>query len=443
VTPVLEHTQGLTHTYRPQGGCRDLWESRADEVLISGPGGTGKTRSALEKLHALMLANPGAAGLITRKWAVKLRDSAIPTFERFVIPEALTTGLVTYFGGSNREPPGWRYRNRSRLSIAGMDNPSKVMSTEYDAIYVNEAIELEEEDWEALTMRLRNGVISFQQLLADTNPGQPTHWLKQRVDRGSTQLIESRHEDNPVLCHPDGSYTERGAAYIARLDSLTGVRHSRYRLGLWVAAEGVIWDGYDPAVHVIPAFEIPADWPRFLSIDWGFTHPLVVQWWAEDPDGRLFRYRELYRTGLLASEAGEIVKRINTETGERITRAVSDHASGDRAAFTKASGIRTHPADKAVDVGLQTVAARWKPAADGRPRMYLLKGALIERDPAQVEARLPTCTEEEIPGYVWDRSTAARREKEQPVKANDDGCDATRYMAMERRRRTRINLGAA
>lgn len=432
-----------THVYRPQGGCRELWLRRDPEVLISGPAGTGKTRSALEKLHAILLANPGAKALITRKWAVKLRDSVIPTLERYVINEALTTGLVTYFGGSSREAPGWRYRNGSRISIAGMDNPSKVMSTEYDVIYVNEAIELDEDDWEALTMRVRNGLVSFQQLMADTNPGPPTHWLRQRVNRGATHLIESRHEDNPVFCNEDGSLTAAGVDYMARLDNLTGVNHSRFRLGLWVAAEGIIWDGYDPAVHLIPRFDIPLDWPRYISIDWGFTHPLVVQWWAEDPDGRLFRYRESYRTGMLASEAGELVKRINTEHDETITRAISDHATGDRAAFTKASGIRTHKADKTVDVGLQAVAERWKPASDGKPRMFLLEGSLIERDPARVEAHLPTCTEEEIPGYVWDRSTAVRNQKEQPVKDNDDGCDATRYMAMARRRRATYNIGAA
>ena len=31
------------------------------------------------------------------------------------------------------------------------------------------------------------------------------------------------------------------------------------------------------------------------SVDFGFTNPIVIQWWAEDPDGRLYLYRELYR----------------------------------------------------------------------------------------------------------------------------------------------------
>jgi hypothetical protein len=41
--------------------------------------------------------------------------------------------------------------------IGGMDKPTKIMSSEYDFIYVQEAIELTETDWENLTTRLRNG----------------------------------------------------------------------------------------------------------------------------------------------------------------------------------------------------------------------------------------------------------------------------------------------
>jgi hypothetical protein len=47
------------------------------------------------------------------------------------------------------------------------------------------------------------------------------------------------------------------------------------------------------------------------------------------------------------------------------------------------------------------------------------------------------CTEEEIPGYVWDPGTAAARAaekppKEAPLKENDHGCDAMRYVVAER-----------
>ena len=66
------------------------------------------------------------------------------------------------------------------------------MSTEYDMIYVQEATELTEDDWEALTTRLRNGRAPIQQLIADCNPAEPTHWLKARCDSGQTRMLNTQ-----------------------------------------------------------------------------------------------------------------------------------------------------------------------------------------------------------------------------------------------------------
>lgn len=446
-TVTIPRTQ---HQYQPRGACARAIECRLPELLVSGPAGTGKSRALLEKVHMLALLHPGMQALLVRKVRDTLSGSILKTWREFVIPEAKAAGICEFYGGSAEEPPQYRYNNGSTVVLAGMDKASKQLSTEYDIIYVNEAVELTEHDWEVLLGRLRHWVIGFQQIIADTNPSLPTHWLKQRCDRGQTQMFESRHEDNPQLYElvdlGDGDevfqLTEKGREYIAKLDAMTGVTKERLRHGRWVAAEGIIYEEWDPAIHVIEAMpEGWEEWPRYMSIDWGFTNPMVVQWWAEDSDGRLYLYRELYQTGLLASEAGEVVKAIVADNGERIIRAVADHDAGDREAFRKASGIRTYPAKKDVTVGLQTVADRLKVAKDGQPRLYLVKGALLSRDSSLTEQGKPCCTEEEVPGYVWDQHTASGREKEKPLKENDHGCDAKRYMCMERRRRTRTHVG--
>src|SRR5690606_39356142 len=63
--------------------------------------------------------------------------------------------------------------------------------------------------------------------------------------------------------------------------------------------------------------------------------------------------------------------------------------------------------------------------------LFFVRGALVERDPELEGARRPTCTVEEIPGYIWSRSRDGR-EKDQPVKADDHGMDAMRYMVAHR-----------
>jgi phage terminase large subunit len=322
--------------------------------------------------------------------------------------------------------------------IGGMDKPTKVMSSEYDVIYVQEAIELNTTDWENLTTRLRNGRISFQQLIADTNPAEPTHWLYQRTRTGATAMLHSRHKDNPTLVDEVGQPTERGAAYLAKLDALTGVRYERLRHGRWVAAEGLVYEDYDPAVHHRPIADPPHDWARYWAVDFGYTNPFVLQCWAIDGDGRAYLYRELYRSKRLVEDHARdilaIVRRPDGRWKEPQPQAIiCDHDAEDRATLERHLEMPTIAAVKTVSDGIQAVQARLRVQPDGRPRIYLNPAALVARDPELDASKLPACTVDELPGYVWDKAregtvAAERSAKEEPVKRNDHGCDALRYL---------------
>lgn len=421
---MLTRPDAIVLTYYPRGAAREIFHRHEPEVVLSGPAGTGKTRACLEKLHLAMCRHPGARGLIVRKRHTDLTATALMTFHERVLH--LLDG-VTFYGGSAREPAQFRYPNGSRVLVGGLDKATKIMSGEYDMVFVNEATELAENDWEALTTRLRHWVMPYQQLLGDCNPDAPGHWLKQRADAGKLIMLESRHEDNPELFDENGVLTEKGALYMAKLDALTGVRYQRLRKGIWAAAEGLVYDGWDPAVHLVDPVEVSVDWPRYLAVDFGYTNPFVCQWWAEDPDGRLYRYREIYQTKRLVEDHAKEIRRY-LEREPRPRAIICDHDAEDRATLERHLGMRTVGANKAVSPGIQAVASRLKLAGDGKPRLFLLRGALIARDPDLVDAKLPTCTEEEIDGYVW----ADRRTKEEPVKENDHGCDALRYLVAHR-----------
>lgn len=435
------------HRYSPRGACKDLFNVRDPEVLVSGPAGTGKSRACMEKLHVMMLLTPGARGLIARKSATSLSSTALKTWENFVAKEAIEVGDMKYFGGSAREPASYQYKNGSVVAIGGLDKVSKIMSAEYDVIYIQEATELTENDWESLSTRLRNWKISFQQLLGDCNPQQPDHWLKKRSDRGACTMLVSVHEDNPVLFTRQGQITERGSAYMAKLDALTGVRYKRLRKGLWVAAEGVIYEEYLAQVHLIttadlPTTEdgdnrdplgIPMSWNRYWSIDFGYTHPFVAQFWAEDPDGRLYLYREIYYTKRTVDQhAKKIRSLVTNERGSwiepRPRAIVCDHDAEGRATLEQELGMGTEAAHKSVLEGLDTTQRRFVVQPDGRPRIYFLRDALVEMDPDLEEAGRPTCTVDELPGYVW----ADKKTKEEPVKEDDHGADAMRYIVAQR-----------
>jgi hypothetical protein len=69
----------------------------------------------------------------------------------------------------------------------------------------------------------------------------------------------------------------------------------------------VVDDGWDAGIHVIDPFVIPPSWPRYWGVAFGFTNPMVVQQWAEDPDGRLVLNREFYRVKTLVKDVARDV----------------------------------------------------------------------------------------------------------------------------------------
>jgi len=441
------------HVYAPRGVLRQLFETRDGEVLVEGPAGTGKSMACLEKMHMCALLNPGMRGLIVRKTLASLGSTALVTWRERVVAEALLAGVVKFYGGSPQESPQYQYRNASVIVVGGMDKAIRIMSSEYDVIYVQEATELVEDDWEALTTRLRHGAMRMQQLIADCNPGQPTHWLKARTDRGDTVALVSRHEDNPVLYDEAGALTDVGRDYVGKLDKLTGVRYLRLRKGIWAAAEGLVFEDYDPAVHLVDAFPVPPEWPRWLAIDFGYIHPFVCQWWTEDPDGRAFMYREVYRTKQTVDQHAAAIIEACTEpdpdyvhpAGGDPQRAyqgrlwlepkpslvICDHDAEGREVLGRELGMSTSPAHKSVLEGIQAVQARLRPAGDGRPRLFIMRDAVVYRDPELVDAKKPACTAEEIIGYIWDTG-GGRKPKETPLKMDDDGSDTMRYFIAER-----------
>lgn len=314
----------------------------------------------------------------------------------------------------------------------------------HNCIYSQEATDLTLADWEYMTSRLRNGVISFQQLLADCNPQHPSHWLHKRCQEGKTVLLTSLHEDNPRIFNvqPDGSMglTSYGTDYIARLDSLTGVRKLRLRYGQWAAAEGIIFADWRPEVHLSDRKILPPDWPRIWGVDFGYTNPFVWQMWARDPDGRLWLEKEIYRTQTLVADHAkailEVVTRVDGKTWKypRPSAVICDHDAEDRATLERELGIGTIPAWKGVSDGIQAVQQRLRVQPDGRPRLMVCRDSLVSIDSALRERGRPTRFAEEIEGYVWKRpagSAQGSQEKpppDEPNKADDHSMDTTRYV---------------
>jgi phage terminase large subunit len=398
----------------------ELFASRETEVLVEGPAGTGKSRTWLERIHRIASDVPEVRILLCRKTRSSLTESALVTFERFVLPpnHAAREGPRRFYRQA------YHYPNGSEILVDGLDKASKILGTEFDLVFVQEATELTEEDWETLITRLRAGTLDYQQIGGDCNPDRAGHWLNQRCLDGRTRRIVTRHEDNPLYFDSVAKvWTEAGASYLKKLDALSGARRLRLRDGKWASADGLVYEGFDRAIHLVDRFTAPDDWARIWVVDFGFTNPFVWQEWVRDPDGRLFLSREIYRTRRMVVDHAKLIAR--TTRGSRSPIAViCDHDAEGRAVLERELGVRTIGAIKKVREGIQAVQARLVASDDGRPRLFLMRDALVERDQDLVDLKRPTSTEEEFDGYVWQSDTS----KDLPVKESDHGMDCMRYL---------------
>ncbi|MDQ3832231.1 MAG: terminase [Actinomycetota bacterium] len=444
---IAEVEERSSEAYEPRGAVKQLWSSREREIVVSGPSETGKTWGCCQYLDALLWKYPGAQGGLGRKVRSALNGAALQTFKRVLGPNT----PVKAYGG---EKPEWfQYPNGSRLWVFGLDDPGKALSSERDFIYINQCEECTLTDWETLTTRVtgRGAVMPNPFILGDANPGPPDHWI---LHRPGLKLLESRHEDNPTLYDEEGKLTEQGERTMSILDALTGVRYERLRKGKWVKAEGVVYEEWDRAKHMKPRKAIPASWPSYWLIDFGYTNPFVWECWREDNDGRLWLQYELYLTQKLVQDAESIIlgKMVDEP---RPAAIITDHDAEDRQtweqhnvycvdcgrALTSAESVMhqehktvrfnlvTQPASKSVSPGLQKVQDRLRVAGDGLPRLLVMEDALIhEPDESLALVRRPTCSWQEVDVYAWPKGQDGKPVKEVPVKENDHGMDLWRYL---------------
>ena len=413
-------------TFKPYGAALEMWRSTAKEILMCGAADTGKTRSICEKLHYCADTYPGCRLLIVRKSRHSLTQSVMVTYEQKVLPPGWLENLIKFRTMEQQ----YVYPNGSIIAVGGMDAASKLLSSEWDIIYASEATELDENDWEILGTRLRNGGMPFQQLIGDCNPSHPRHWLKQRCDRGDTFLLTSRHEDNP-------SITEER---LSRLKALTGVRRLRYYLGLWAAAEGLVYDEWEESTHLVSkrllvnrsvlqrdgSVNTDAIHRVLAGVDFGWTNPGCIHIYGLDYDGRLYLLRELYQTH--RTDDWWIAQARVFEDQYGVEQWICDPAQPASIEKFKAAGLPAVKADNAIVAGIDAVRARLQVQQDGHPRLYIYDGALQNKDTEREESHQPTGLCSEILEYVWAPSREGFPAKEVPTKLNDHAMDVLRYV---------------
>lgn len=378
-------------------------------LLLTGAAGGGKSRLAAEKIHAYLMQYPGATGLMGRKDRATATKSIVPFMNHTVMGD---TSWGVYRSSDNV----FNYANGSQLWVIGMRDDGQRESLRsigkdgsVDIAWLEELNAFSRRDFDEVRARLRGTAAGWRQIIGTTNPDAPSHWIKKDlIDGGVAKVYYSRPEDNPY----------NPPEYIDTLKSLTGILYDRLYRGLWVQAEGAVYDEYDVSVHQIDTFDPPVYGRFIVSIDFGYTNPFSASLWYIDDEDRMYLYRQIYHTRRTVEEHVPAIKKM-TE-GYKIEAWICDTDAEDRATLENHMDISTKTAMKSVITGIQAVKTRL-----AKKEIFFMRGALVETDQALANVRRPLCTIDEISGYTW-----SDKKQDTPIKTDDHGVDEMRYAVM-------------
>jgi len=289
---------------------------------------------------------------------------------------------------------------------------ARIRGSTYAGALVDEITVIPEAVFRQLTYRLS---VPGARLYGTTNPDSPYHWFKQ-------QYLDKA--DNPDLAikvwtftFPDNPSLEE--SYIRKIKAEShGLWYKRFIEGLWVLAEGAVFDFFDDALHVI---EYPPNRGSeyAVGIDYGTTNPCAFAMIGYNPETfpKLWVEKEYYYDSQKANR-----QKTDSEYAENLAAFVEGYpvqaiyidpsAASFKAEMRKCGIENILDADNDVINGIRKVGE------------YLNSGSFKV-------CRQCKNAISEFSNYIWD-AKAALRGIEKPLKQHDHMMDAMRYVLYTR-----------
>lgn len=244
-------------------------------------------------------------------------------------------------------------------------------------------------------------------LFATTNPDSPYHWLKRDfLDKSELDLRTWHFElqDNPNLA-PE---------YVESLKrEYSGLWYKRFVLGLWVQAEGAVYDMWSEECHVVDEMPAPHEARlTYVGVDYGTTNPCAFLLVSLAGD-TWYVHREYYHdsraVGRQKTDA-EYSKDLAAFMGDLRSRVpvIVDPSAASFIEQLRRDGFYVIEANNSVLDGIRAVSTLLE---QGRLKVHRSCKNLIR----------------EFSAYVWDER-AQKRGEDKPLKENDHALDALRYV---------------
>lgn len=346
-------------------------------------GGTrsSKTYSILQLLIFYALTYPNTRIAIYRKYRTTLNNSALPDLLD-IIGQLGLYNKINY----NKSIGSFSFPGGSVLRLYGADDPQILRGRKADLVFLNEANELNYEDFMQINMRTRHKII------VDFNPSDPFSWIHERLlTESNAKLIKSTYLDNPFL----------PAAQVREIENLINVDDNMYRI--YVLGELPL--GHEFIFPNISSGTFPPDLDFVYGMDFGFNDPTTILQVAI-ADGKLY-IKEILHESYLNSE--QLIEKMDKLFVSKQTQIYADSARPELIDTINQHGYSCYPAKKGPGSVIEGID--------------LLKTHEIIIDPCGQK------TWTEFRNYKYKK--LKDRITDQPQGFNDHSIDAVRYAATE------------
>lgn len=282
-------------------------KSKKRKVGFGGSRGGGKSWVVRVKAILLALFYPGIKILIMRRTYADLWNNHVLELRKVLEPAKIAT-----YRDSEK---AMIFPNGSRIRFGYCASESDVLQyqgQEYDIIFIDEATQFTEFMYNCLVACNRGANDFPKRIYITCNPGGVGHsWVKRLfIDRDYTEserpedyeFIQSKVYDNTVLM-------EKDPEYVRMLETLPEDMRKAWLDGDWNVFAGQYFREWRDDIHIIDPTEIPEWWRRYFAMDYGLDM-LAGYWIAVDGEGQAYVYREVYQSGLIASEAAQKIKEL-------------------------------------------------------------------------------------------------------------------------------------
>lgn len=257
-------------------------------LVLKGGGGSGKSIFAGRKILERATSEPGHRVLVVRKVARTIRRSCFDQLKE----QAYTyyPEHVAFIPKGENSDMYIKFKNGSTIFFAGLDDVEKLKSIfDITMIWLEEASELEEGDFNQLDIRLRTKFPFYLQMIITFNPISVTHWLKKRFfdnpDPRAT-VHESTYRDNRFL-------TQEAIETLEAFRERDEYYYMVYCLGQWGVTGKTVFNAKAVAERL--SIVQTRRWVKrgFFTYteDYDGIHISDIRW-VDDPDGPLKIYAE-------------------------------------------------------------------------------------------------------------------------------------------------------